>query len=146
MQVSLWPILLYRKQSRGRSRNLPQSSKNPNKTLKKNLPTRWSHSPHTAGFWKKSLPKNNMTRITNRTNNVVIFIPKQQIFDASWEGPLTFSGWWFQRFFYVHPDPWGKWIQFGLMFFRWVVQPPTSFEFSWVLNVTYQKVRPLARA
>ena len=31
----------------------------------------------------------------------------------------TFSGWWFQIFFYFHPEPWGR-FQFWLIFFKGV--------------------------
>ena len=31
------------------------------------------------------------------------------------------------KIFYFHPDPWGRWSNLALFFFKWVAQPPTSF-------------------
>ena len=30
------------------------------------------------------------------------------------------TSWWFQTFFYFHPEPWGRWTHSCLIFFRWV--------------------------
>ena len=138
--VFLMAHLTLPEKSRGRSRNLPQSSKNPTKTCQKDEVIQIIPPIMPASGKKKPSKKTKMTRTTNRTNNSYRFIPSKQIFDASLEGPIDFF--WLvatQRFFCVHPYL-GKMDPIWLIFFRWVVQPPTSFEFRWVLNVSYQKL------
>ena len=44
---------------------------------------------------------------------------------VAWHIKYT-SGWWFQKMFYFQPEPWGN-DAIRLIFFKWVVQPPTRY-------------------
>ncbi len=68
-----------------------------------------------------------------------------------WDNSLNFRWfkyqprWWFQIVFYFRPDPWGSWTHFDeLIFFKWVVQPPTGCFYlkelidSWRMLMSYE--------
>ena len=40
---------------------------------------------------------------------------------------LKLSGWWFQIFFYFHPEPWGRFPFWRAYFSNGLVKPPTSY-------------------
>ena len=67
------------------------------------------------------------------TTKSVLNLIESRVFEAKNQKHQVFntkSRWWFQSFFYVHPDPCGSMIQFdSFILFNWVeTQPPTPFK------------------
>ena len=79
------------------------------------------------------------------TTKSVLNLIESRVFEAKNQKHQVFNTkprWWFQSFFYVHPDPCGSMIQFdSFILFKWVeTQPPTPFKEKYKTP----KVSPLA--
>ena len=79
------------------------------------------------GYPKKNVPSGSLIW-TNATG--MPKVPRMRLFDyvgrvgmlddgVSSEINMHVTGWWFQIFFYVHPEPWGR-FPFWLIFFKGV--------------------------